>query len=279
MTMSRNFDFMENYDRRVGRLAGQAERYVYSDPESCLFKLRLMVETMARTLIELQAPHLVDADLSTMLRSLERSQILTRAHADQMHAIRRDGNSAVHGDPTPGPTAMRRLHDAHRLSGWYCRTVKRGAKVKLQAFEPPERIADQKKKDYWKKGEALEESIEQQRQRTREALMLFSDKENVDKIASTLVDELKGWDELAIEAGEPMIDAEFVALVMAMDIEKLLEHPRFGVPSKEAHAIAEAQYDAFRHELEAKEASFREQRRQLAIGEQRTGEQAGSGNE
>ena len=38
------------------------------------------------------------------------------------------------------------------------------------------------------------------------------------------------------------------------------------------HAIAEAQYDAFRHELEAKEASFRDQRRQLAIGEQEAGE-------
>ena len=97
--------------------------------------------------------------------------------------------------------------------------------------------------------------------------MLFSEQEDVDKISIALVDELKGWDELAIAAGEPVVDAEFVALVMAMDIEKLLEHPRFGVPSKEAHAIAEAQYDAFRHELEAKEASFREQRRKLAIGE------------
>ena len=272
MAGSSNFGFMDRYDKRVGRLAGQAERYVYTDPESCLFKLRLMVETMAKTLIELQSPHLVDSDLSTMLRALERSQMLSRSHADQMHAIRRDGNSAVHGDPTPAPTAMRRLHDAHRLSGWYCRIVKRGAKVKLQAFEPPERIADEKKKSYWKKGEALEESIEQQRQRTREALMLFSEKEDVNKIASSLVDELKGWDELALEAGEPMIDAEFVALVMATDIVKLLEHPRFGLPSKEAHAIAEAQYDAFRHELEAKEASFRDQRRQLALGEQEAGE-------
>ena len=63
-----NFRFLDRCDDRVAHLARQAEHYVYTDPDSCLFKLRLMVETMARTLIELQAPHLVDADLSTMLR-------------------------------------------------------------------------------------------------------------------------------------------------------------------------------------------------------------------
>lgn len=268
MPNSSNFSFMDRYDQRVGRLAGQAEHYVYTDPESCLFKLRLMVETMARTLIELQAPHLIDSDLSTMLRSLERSQMLSRAHADQMHAIRRDGNSAVHGEPTPGPTAMRRLHDAHRLSGWYCRTVKRGAKVDLQAFEPPPRGSrDSKAEADWKKGEVLESSIETQRLRTREALLLFSESESIDIIAASLIEELKGWDEIAIEAGEPLIDAEFVALVMAMDIEKLLEHPRFGLPSQEAHARAESQFNAVREELEAKEKAFREQRRRLAQGE------------
>ncbi|MCH2133325.1 MAG: DUF4145 domain-containing protein [Phycisphaerales bacterium] len=262
---SRNFGFMERYDQRVSRLADQAERYVYTDPESCLFKLRLMVETMARTLIELQAPQLVDSDLSTMLRALERSQLLSRKHADQMHAIRRDGNSAVHGDPTPSPTAMRRLHDAHRLSGWYCRTVKRGAKVELHAFEPPPRAKDSlKNKAQWAKGEALETSIEEQRRRTREALLLFGEDEDIDAIAGTLIEELRGWDDIAIAAGEPLIDAEFVALVMAMDIEKLLEHPRFGVPSQEAHAQAEAQFDLVRGELEAKEAAYRTQRRNLA---------------
>ena len=79
--------------------------------------------------------------------------------------------------------------------------------------------------------------------------------------------ELTSWDEIAIAAGEPLIDAEFVALVMAMDIEKLLEHPRFGVPSKEAHAQAEAQFDAVRNELEAKEFAYRDQRRKLAEGD------------
>ena len=75
---------------------------------------------------------------------------------------------------------------------------------------------------------------------------------------------------LAIEAGEPVIDAEFVALVMAMDIEKLLEHPRFGVPTQEAHARAEAKFSAVQKELEAKERTYRARRAALAQADGRS---------
>ena len=51
-----NFDFLIKYDDRVAHLARQAEAYVHSDPDSALFKLRLMVETMARTLVDMQVP-------------------------------------------------------------------------------------------------------------------------------------------------------------------------------------------------------------------------------
>ena len=75
---SGNFEFLKKYDDRVARLARQAERYVHTDPDSCLFKLRLMVEVMARALVEMQLPHLVSGDLSTMLRGLQRSGLLQR---------------------------------------------------------------------------------------------------------------------------------------------------------------------------------------------------------
>ncbi|MDP6541173.1 MAG: DUF4145 domain-containing protein, partial [Phycisphaerales bacterium] len=113
-----NFHFLERFDKRVARLAEQAEKYVHSDPDSCMFKLRLMVETMAKTLSKLQMGGDISKDLGAMLGALERTGTLPRRQADTMHAIRRDGNAAVHGNPTPVPTAMRRLRDAHRISGW-----------------------------------------------------------------------------------------------------------------------------------------------------------------
>ena len=39
-----NFQFLERFDKRVAQLAKQAEEYVHTDPDSCMFKLRLMIE-------------------------------------------------------------------------------------------------------------------------------------------------------------------------------------------------------------------------------------------
>ena len=49
-----NFSFLDRFDNRVAQLAKQAEEYVHTDPDSCMFKLRLMVETMAKKLSKLQ---------------------------------------------------------------------------------------------------------------------------------------------------------------------------------------------------------------------------------
>ena len=59
-----NFGFLDRCDDRVAHLARQAERYVYTDPDSCLFKLRLMIETMAKRLVAMSAP---DMDMMTRL--------------------------------------------------------------------------------------------------------------------------------------------------------------------------------------------------------------------
>ena len=114
-----NFKFLERFDKRVAQLAKQAEKYVHTDPDSCMFKLRLMVETMAKKLTNLQMRGDISQDLGAMLGALERGGIVPRRQADSMHAIRRDGNAAVHGSPTPVPTAMRRLKEAHKISGWF----------------------------------------------------------------------------------------------------------------------------------------------------------------
>jgi type I restriction enzyme R subunit len=245
MSVPQNFEFLREYDQRIGRLARQAEGYVHTDPESCLFKLRLMIETMTRTLVQLQLPHLVSSDLGTMLQGLERSGDLSRRQADQLHAIRRDGNAAVHGELTPAPTAMRRLRDAHGISGWYCRMIRRGLKIKLDPFVPPE----------------IPRSVGD---RTREALLLFGGDEEVPKVCDQLVHELEALDRIASEAGEPLVDADSIMLVMAMELERLLSHPRLGLTGAEARENAEAQLDAVKHELDEREQRYAQQRAVLA---------------
>lgn len=260
-----NFGFLDRCDDRVAHLARQAERYVYTDPDSCLFKLRLMIETMAKRLVSMSAPDMVDSDLSSMLGVLERLGTLPRRQADGMHAIRRDGNAAVHGNSTPSPTAMRRLKDAHGLSSWYVRNIKRGSKVDAGQFVPPPIPFKPTNKESRLNQdiENLEDHIEIQRRRTREALMLFREDEDPEAVRKRYRIELKALEMVAAAAGEPLVDAEFVALVMAMDLEALFEHPSFGANSREARRNAEAQLAVVKMDLQQNENDYLSERASL----------------
>ena len=257
-TRDTNFQFLDRFDKRVATLAQQAEEYVHTDPDSCMFKLRLMVETMAKKLTNLQMRGDISQDLGAMLGALERGGILPRRQADSMHAIRRDGNAAVHGSPTPVPTAMRRLREAYKISGWFCKMVKRGSKIKLEEFhppDPPEPVTSATAVMHGKIDE-LEESIEQRRLETRESLLMFGPQEDVKEVSRRIVEELVALDNVAAAAGEPTIDADFVALVMAMDLEQIEEDPRHGIDSRNARREAEQQLDGIKQHLAEREKAF-----------------------
>ena len=253
-----NFDFLDRFDKRVARLAKQAEKYVHTDPDSCMFKLRLMVETMAKKLTSLQMRGDISKDLGAMLGALERGGIVPRRQADCMHAIRRDGNAAVHGSPTPIPTAMRRLQEAYKISGWFCKNVKRGTNIKLLEFQPPAppTPVDTDTKTLHNKIDELEESIEQRRIATRESLLMFGPQEDVKEVTRRIIEELKALDNVAAAAGEPIIDADFVALVMAMDLEQIEEDPRHGGDSRRARREAEEQLEGIKKHLTERENAF-----------------------
>lgn len=257
-----NFKFLERFDKRVAQLAKQAEEYVHTDPDSCMFKLRLMVETMAKKLSNLQMRGDISQDLGAMLGALERSGIVPRRQADSMHAIRRDGNAAVHGSTTPVPTAMRRLREAYKVSGWFCKMIKRGSKIQLEEFQPPDPPVpvDIATKSLHGKIDELEESIEQRRLATRESLLMFGPQENVKEVTRRIIEELKALDNVAAAAGEPVIDADFVALVMAMDLEQIEEDPRHGGDSRQARREAEQQLDTIKKHLAEREEAFLEER-------------------
>jgi type I restriction enzyme R subunit len=253
-----NFDFLDKFDKRVARLAKQAEQYVHTDPDSCMFKLRLMVETMAKKLTSLQMRGDISKDLGAMLGALERGGIVPRRQADCMHAIRRDGNAAVHGSPTPVPTAMRRLQEAYKISGWFCKIVERGTNIKLREFQAPEppMPVDTDTKTLHSKIDELEESIEQRRIATRESLLMFGPQEDVKEVTRRIIEELKALDNVAAAAGEPIIDADFVALVMAMDLEQIEEDPRHGGDSRRARRVAEDQLEGIKRHLAERENAF-----------------------
>lgn len=265
MTTRGNFDFLEERDKAMAHLSRQAEGYVYSDPESCMFKLRLMVETMAKRLVRMHMPEYVSEDLAVMLSSLERVGALTRTRADAMHAIRRDGNAAVHGERTPVPTAIRRLKEAHGVARWFAQAAGDGRKVRTGPFVPPAKPASMssKARSALDAAEKLEDEIEARRRRTRAALLLYGEHDDVAAESARLRGELEALNHVASAAGEPLVDADSVMLILAMEIEQLLEHPRLGMTSREARREAERQFEAAKGKLDAREAEYAKQRAAL----------------
>ncbi len=70
---------------------------------------------------------------------------------------------------------------------------------------------------------------------------------------------------MAAEAGEPLVDADSVVLLMAMELEQVLEHPTLGLDSREAKREAEKQLEAVKSQLDQRERRYAEERARLAL--------------
>ena len=89
---------------------------------------------------------------------------------------------------------------------------------------------------------------------------MFGPQENVDEVSRRITEELKALDNVAAAAGEPTIDADFVALVMAMDLEQIEEDPRHGGNTRKARREAEQQLEGIKKHLAEREKAFLEER-------------------
>lgn len=259
-----NFGFLEALDRRLFKLGKQAENYVHTDPEACLFKLRLMVEIMASTIARVTLGNALPPELGVTLGELERRGVLPRHEADNMHAIRRDGNSAVHGGISPTSTALRRLKDAHSISYWYCQSMKHKLSQERCEFRVPFRLSVESKVDSQvAAAEILEDQIEHRRKLNYEALLLFANPQEQTLMTQRYKSELDGLDAVAATAGELEVDAETMTLIIALELEQLLEHPALGQLSRSARRETELQLNAVKRRLDEQELTFREARERL----------------
>ncbi len=136
--VSVNFGFLAVHDPLLVRLAAQAEAYVFSDPETALFKLRQWVEILAKQIAG--TAHLTDAptlDLLSLLRRLGDSGYLPREVADLLHTIRSSGNRAVHDAAATQGEALRCLRFAHKAAIWFHRAYGGDPAWAYKPFLPP----------------------------------------------------------------------------------------------------------------------------------------------
>ena len=118
-----NFDFLAEKFPVLAHLGRLAEKYVYSDSNSCLFKLGMMGEIMIKLMFEYDAiPLPVDDKAVTRINKLRREELLDDDMASLFHALRKVRNQAGHTGYESVSDARNFLGITYSLTEWFMQT-------------------------------------------------------------------------------------------------------------------------------------------------------------
>ncbi len=114
-----NFEFLRPKWPELAGLAGFAEAYAHNDPIGAIGKLRAFCEQAATVVHhELRLPRLFRPNLIDLLDDTTFQSDVPCVVVSKMHALRIEGNHAVHGNRGDTTTALRLLKEAYDLSRW-----------------------------------------------------------------------------------------------------------------------------------------------------------------
>jgi type I restriction enzyme R subunit len=137
---SHNFAFLQKQWPDLAGLACFAESYVYTDPASCLVKLRIFAEKMVDVLyyeLGLERPDGA-ANFRDLLQGDRFRQSIPKQIISFLHLIRKEGNKGAHENATAlqANERLRLLANVHLVSVWFYGTVTK-TKPQVAAFQAP----------------------------------------------------------------------------------------------------------------------------------------------
>ena len=121
--MESNFGFLQSEFPVLSTLGGQAEKYCFSDPNSCLMKLGMIGESIVNLMFtydRIQLPY--DNTAATRISTLQREGLLTRDLTDILHALRKARNKAVHENYDSASECKILIEMAYSLCEWFMQT-------------------------------------------------------------------------------------------------------------------------------------------------------------
>ena len=119
--MPSNFAFLHDRFPELEKLGVQAERYLYSDPPSCIMKAGLLCEGMIRTMFaQDRIPMPERCDAVERINILQRRDLLPSDVTEAFHLMRRFRNRAAHEDlEISQDKTSTLLQITHSLCGWF----------------------------------------------------------------------------------------------------------------------------------------------------------------
>lgn len=136
--MASNFSFLHEKFPELAELGTLAERYLRSDPQSCIMKAGLLCEGMIRVMFALDdITEPMQCDAVERINILQRREVLPPDVAAAFHLIRKARNKAAHeGLKLPEAKTLALLQIAHSLSVWFFQTYG-DESFRRQAFVAP----------------------------------------------------------------------------------------------------------------------------------------------
>src|SRR5579863_2750739 len=98
-----NFDFLKSHSQEWAKWGTQAEEYLYTDPSSCVTKLRALAEAVAEEAFKIKGltmtPDLsgqVRYSYANYVRVISEAGIASKEVVDAFHANKSNGNEGTH---------------------------------------------------------------------------------------------------------------------------------------------------------------------------------------
>lgn len=114
--MPSNFDFLKEEFPVLADFGCLAERYCYSDPNSCLMKLGMIGETIVNLMFAYdKLPLPFDQTAASKIDILFREGLIDRELCDILHSLRKVRNKAAHENYASVSDAKSLLQMAHSL--------------------------------------------------------------------------------------------------------------------------------------------------------------------
>ena len=120
--MNSNFSFLEDRFPALEKMGNLAEVYLYSDPNTCLYKMGSLAETVVNYIFELDGltpPVGNENTHANRIKVLQRLKMLPKDIDNILYVLRTKRNEAVHEGYDSFEDCQTLLQMAHTLSVWF----------------------------------------------------------------------------------------------------------------------------------------------------------------
>ncbi|MFI3213800.1 MAG: type I restriction-modification system endonuclease [Eubacteriales bacterium] len=119
--MNSNFKFLEKEYSVLYQIGSTAEKYLYSDTNSCLIKLGMFGETIVNLMLKLDRinPPSFDNTHANRIKLLKKEGMIPREIDDILYALRKNRNDAIHANYDNGEQCKILLQMCFNLGCWF----------------------------------------------------------------------------------------------------------------------------------------------------------------